>query len=85
MNHRVLTFFLIGLCISCCGGDKAPSDAAKAQAIEKPAPTSSAPVPNGPQQLEEIIVSDDDEVTYDPIDISKLDNQWWQQYQGDGR
>ena len=26
----------------------------------------------------------EDDITYDPIDVSKLDNSWWQQYSAGG-
>ena len=77
MNYRVLILFLAGLFLGGCAEDKPAPQAAKAPAMEKPAPAAPAP-------LEEFVVSDDDEITYDAIDVSKLDNQWWQQYSGGG-
>ena len=77
MNYRVLTLFLASLFLSGCGEDKPAPQAAKAPAMQKPAPA-------GPVPLEEFVASDDDEITYDAIDVSKLDNQWWQQFSGDG-
>jgi hypothetical protein len=78
MNYRVLTLFLAGLFVSGCADDKPPPQAAKAPAMDKPAPAPARPAP--PQD----IAADDDEITYDAIDVSKLDNQWWQQYSGGG-
>lgn len=77
MTYRVLTLFVASVFLSGCGEDTPAPQAAKVPAMENSAPAVSVP-------LEEIVVSDDDEITYDAIDVSKLDNQWWRQYSGEG-
>ena len=72
MKYRVLLLFLAGLLISACGDDKPAPQAAKPAAIASPAMT------------EETVAADEEEIVYDPIDVSKLDNEWWQQYSGGG-
>ncbi len=72
MKYRVLLLFLAGLLISACGDDKPADQAAK------PAPTAS------PATTEETVVADEEELVYEQIDVSKLDNEWWQQYSGGG-
>ncbi len=77
MKYCVLTLLLAGLFLNGCGEDKPVEQGTKVPAMEKPAPA-------GPVPLPEIVVSDDDDISYEPIDVSKLDNEWWQQYSGGG-
>lgn len=72
VKYRVLLLFLAGLLITACGDDKPAPQAAKPAASESPATT------------EETVAADEEEIVYDLIDVSKLDNQWWQQYSGGG-
>ena len=72
MKYRVLLLFLAGLLITACGDDKPAPQAVEPAASESPATT------------EETVAADEEEIVYDLIDVSKLDNQWWQQYSGGG-
>lgn len=77
---RILTGMFMVALLAACGDDQgaaAPtSTAAAPTATAAPAAdTSSAAAPAA-----EAAGGDDAAVTYEPIDISKLDNQWWRQY-----
>ena len=72
MKYRVLLLFLAGLLITACGDYNPAPQSAKPAASESPAMT------------EETVAADEEEIVYDLIDVSKLDNQWWQQYSGSG-
>jgi hypothetical protein len=57
------------------GGEAAaPASAPADQAAEAPAPAPAAAAPEAPAAEEDL--------KYDPIDVSKLDNSWYKQYSG---
>lgn len=69
--------------LAACGDDQAPPPA-KTEAAAPPA-SSAAPAPaatasTGSMPAEMGEAMDDDEVVYDPIDVSKLETSWWKQY-----
>ena len=77
MMIRTLTLaVLLGL-LSACGDDQAASSSAPA-ATSAAAPAAPAPAAEAPAA--EPMADDEEEIQYDPIDVSKLENQWWQQY-----
>jgi PBP1b-binding outer membrane lipoprotein LpoB len=77
MKYRVFLLFLAGLFISACADEKPAPQAAKPAATE-PAEAAS------PAMTELPAAASDEELVYDPIDVSKLDSQWWRQYSGAG-
>ena len=79
MLYHVLLLCLAGMLISACGDDEAAPQTAAPAATEMPTPEPAAEIAIADDEKE---VTDDEEPTYDLIDISKLDNDWWQQYSG---
>ena len=62
--------------LTACGDEPTPQ---KKQAAAASKPTASAPAPTPAAAP-----TDEEELVYDPIDISKLENQWWSQYSAGG-
>lgn len=58
-------------------GGEAPASAPADQAAEAPAPTPAAAAPEAPAAT-----AAEEELKYDPIDVSKLDNSWYKQFSG---
>ena len=77
MMRIVILALLVGLVAACGGGDEPASKAAPA-ASSAPAPAKPAAAVETPSGLPEAVI--EDEIQYDPIDVSKLENQWWNQY-----
>ncbi|MGE0334393.1 MAG: hypothetical protein AB7Q76_03820 [Gammaproteobacteria bacterium] len=91
MRYSSITLLPLALALVACGNDSgqqaaAPAEsAAPAEAAAPAAPTASAPAA-APQVASESTAApvSDEEVVYDPIDVSKLQNAWWQQYSKGG-
>lgn len=68
--------------MSACGEDKAPPAAPETPASASSAVTTAPAAPSEAASVDEAMpaAADDEEIQYDPIDVSKLDNQWWKQY-----
>lgn len=89
MRYSVVTLFPLALALAACGNDSgqqaaAPADssaAAPAAAPAEPAPAAAASAA-APQVASEATAApvSDEEVVYDPIDVSKLQSSWWEQY-----
>ena len=78
---RMLTILLAVGLLAACGEDAAPPASTSAPAA--PAAESAAPAATAPAEETSAAVAasmEEEEFTYDPIDVSKLDNSWWQQY-----
>jgi hypothetical protein len=91
MRYSMLTCVALAVLLTACGSDqKAAAPAAPSAAV--PAPTGApAPAPEAaaPAAMAEggsalPAASDSEEVVYDPIDVSRLDNTWWGQYNQGG-
>lgn len=77
-----LTAFLLSTClllVTACSDDQPAS-----QAAAPAAQPSSSPAPAAPAAMAPAASGDEEELVYDPIDVSKLDNQWWKQYSASG-
>lgn len=96
MRYSLVTLLPLALALAACGNDSGQQAAAPAEST--PAPTASAPAeaaapaaaPAAPAAAPQVAseataapVSDED-VVYDPIDVSKLQSTWWQQYSKGG-
>lgn len=81
MHVRILTLCALVLILAACGGDEPAAGAAKPAAPQAVAPAAPAPAA---EPAEEAAAMDEEELVYDPIDVSKLENQWWQQYSNGG-
>ena len=77
MDYRAPALCAVIL-LAACGGDE-PGAGGKASAPAPAAPAASAPAETATE-----MAADEEEFTYDPIDVSKLENQWWQQYSSGG-
>lgn len=78
---RMLTILLAVGLLAACGEDAAPpasTSAPAAPAAESAPPAAAAPAEDAGADAAESM--EEEEFTYDPIDTSKLDNSWWQQY-----
>lgn len=75
---------MLGACGDQGGQTAAPEPAGSAAtAPAETAPTeSTTAAPAAPAPVAEAPVAADEEVKYDPIDVSKLDNSWYKQYGG---
>ena len=78
MHERKLMTLLLVVVLGACGDDQPPPPAAPRATT--PAP---AAAPRASNEMPAMDVEDDD-FTYDPIDVSNLDNQWWEQYSAEG-
>ena len=92
MRYALLTVLPLALVLSACGNDSGRQAAAPATPEESTEPAAAAGS-NEPASAEvteaaaPMVASEstaapiaDDEVIYDPIDISKLQSTWWQQF-----
>ena len=77
---RFASLILVVAFLVACGEQSAPQNQQSA-AQSKPAPSSAAPAAPA---LPAAAAVDDEELVYDPIDVSKLENQWWTQYSAGG-
>ncbi|MEQ8231954.1 MAG: hypothetical protein RLW61_21675 [Gammaproteobacteria bacterium] len=81
---RLLTILLAAGLLTACGEPAEPPASTSTPAT--PATTSSeAPAESSPAPAEEAApastaAAEEEELQYDPIDVSTLDNSWWQQY-----
>ena len=96
MRYALLTVLPLALVLSACGNDSGQQAAAPVtpEASTEPAsaagsnePTSAASSVAVTEAAAPMVASEstaapiaDDEVIYDPIDISKLQSTWWQQF-----
>ena len=92
MRYALLTVLPLALVLSACGNDSGQQAAAPAAPEESTEPAAAAGS-NEPasaavtEAAAPMVASEstaapiaDDEVIYDPIDISKLQSTWWQQF-----
>lgn len=96
MKHALLIAIPLTLLFAGCGNDSGQQAAAPAPEAAAPAApaadTTAAPSPAAeqaapaPQVASETTAAPigDDTVVYDPIDVSKLQSTWWQQYNAGG-
>lgn len=92
MKHALLIAIPLTLLFAGCGNDsgqQAAAPAPEAAAPAAPAADTAAPPPAAepaPQVASETTAApiSDDTVVYDPIDVSKLQSTWWQQYNAGG-
>lgn len=82
MKFRVLTLCVVALLLAACGSDEPASNAAAPSAPAQAAAPAAA-APEAAPADEAPAMEDEEEFTYDPIDVSELENQWWQQYSSD--
>lgn len=95
MRYALLTVLPLALVLSACGNDSGQQAAAPAtpEASTEPAaagsnePASAASSAEVTEAAAPMVASEstaapiaDDEVVYDPIDVSKLQSTWWQQF-----
>ncbi len=92
MRYPLLTVLPLALVLSACGNDSGQQAAAPAtpEASTEPAAAAGSNEPTSAEVTEAaapMVASEstaapiaDDEVIYDPIDISKLQSTWWQQF-----
>lgn len=79
MDYRVTALILAALLLGGCGDEPAPKTA------KAPAAKPAASQPAAPAMEEAAMAApEEEEFTYDPIDVSTLENQWWQQYSSGG-
>lgn len=74
MHERKLITLLLVVVLGACGDDQPPPPSAPKATTPAPTATPSA---SGEMPA---VGAEDDNFTYDPIDVSKLDNKWWEQY-----
>jgi len=90
MRYSSITLLPLALALAACGNDSGqqaatPAESATPAQTAAPAapaaPAESAPAA-APQVASESTAApvSEEEVVYDPIDVSKLQNSWWQQY-----
>lgn len=81
---RTALLLILTSSLAACGGDappaQAPASTTAAAPASAPPAAESAPAP----AMDSTAMADDDAVSYDPIDVSKLDNAWWRQYSAGG-
>ena len=92
MRYALLTVLPLALVLSACGNDSGQQAAAPAapEASNEPVAAAGSNEPASAAVTEAaapMVASEstaapiaDDEVIYDPIDISKLQSTWWQQF-----
>lgn len=89
MRYSLVTVLPLALVLSACGDDSRQQAAAPATPVESTAPADVAPMATTPasEPAAPVVASEsmaapiaDDAVVYDPIDVSKLQSTWWQQY-----
>lgn len=82
MFRSVIILLLTGV-LAACGDDQAAQPAQSAAPAAPAAPSSSAPSqPAAPESMPAAM--DEEEIEYDAIDVSKLENRWWDQYTAGG-
>jgi hypothetical protein len=94
MRYTVLTLLPLALALTACGNDSgapAPTQSAAPAAATTPAAPAATPTepaaasePTPQVAAESTAAPVTDEVVYDPIDVSKLQSSWWQQYNSGG-
>ncbi|MCB1747468.1 MAG: hypothetical protein KDK06_09855 [Gammaproteobacteria bacterium] len=84
---RTALLLILTSSLAACGGDappaQAPASTTAAAPASAPPAAESAPAP-AMDAMDSAAMADDDAVSYDPIDVSKLDNAWWRQYSAGG-
>ena len=95
MRYALLTVLPLALVLSACGNDSgqqaaapaAPKESTEPAAAGSNEPASAASSAEVTEAAAPMVASEstaapiaDDEVIYDPIDISKLQSTWWQQF-----
>lgn len=87
MRYALLTVLPLALVLSACGNDSGQQAAAPAAPAESNEPATAAPNAAVTEATAPMVASEstaapiaDDEVVYDPIDVSKLQSTWWQQF-----
>ena len=90
MRYSLITVLPLALALTACGNDNGQQAAAPATPVESSAPAAdaTAAVEAAASVATAAVVADestaaplsDDEVVYDPIDVSKLQSSWWQQF-----
>ena len=87
MRYALLTVLPLALVLSACGNDSGQQAAAPAAPAESNEPATAAPSAAVTEAAAPMVASEstaapiaDDEVVYDPIDVSKLQSTWWQQF-----
>lgn len=88
---RSLTFAILLAALAACGNDQPASTASTTGATPAPTPSdttapepAAAPTAPAAEPAAAMSTGDDDEFTYDAIDVSKLENAWWSQYSAGG-
>ncbi len=87
MKKSHLMGIAMALLLSGCGNDSGQGAATEPPAAtpvpaETPAAPPAAPGAGAGQALPPVAAASDTELTYDPIDITKLDNSWYKQFSG---
>lgn len=87
MRYSLVTLLPLALALAACGNNDDQQVAAPAAPAESAAPaapeSTAAAMPQVASESTAAPISDD-EVVYDPIDVSTLQNTWWQQYSKGG-
>ena len=85
---RTLTLACLLAGLTACGDEQAAqtpaapaTEVAASSAAMSPADPAAPPASETPAAP---AAADDDAVSYDPIDVTKLDNAWWRQYSAGG-
>lgn len=81
---RTAILLALATLLAACGDDQ--SQSASTSAPPAPAAAASTAAPPADAATESMpapAMAADDEIQYDPIDVSKLDNAWWRQYSSD--
>jgi hypothetical protein len=73
---RILILSIAVAFLGACSDDQSASSQSAAQ--KSPPPSVSEPA--APTEPAAPAAADEDEISYDPIDVSKLESSWWQQY-----
>lgn len=96
MRYSLVTLLPLALVLTACGNDSGQQAAAPATPVESSAEAAApaadaaatveaaatAAMATAPVVADEATAAplSDDEVVYDPIDVSKLQSSWWQQF-----
>ncbi len=77
---RILTGMFMVALLTACGDDQGAAAPSSAPAAPAANATPAADMSGAAAPAADAAGGDDDSVIYAPIDVSKLDNQWWRQY-----
>ena len=89
MRYSLVTVLPLALVLSACGNDSGQQAAAPATPVESSAPAAEATTAGAAAAMASApVVADestaapisDDAVVYDPIDVTRLQSSWWQQF-----